>query len=183
MKVTALSIPDVLMIEPKVFSDDRGFLFESFNQADFEKETNLAPIFVQENHSKSIKGTLRGLHYQLPPKAQDKLVRVIQGEIFDVVVDIRKRSSTFGHWVGEMLSDSNKKQIWVPKGFAHGFVVLSENAEVVYKATDYYAPDYERCILWNDPKLNIDWGLMGIKPTLSNKDKKGGLIHNSEIFS
>ena len=182
MRVTALSIPDVLVIEPKVFRDDRGFLFESFNQADFEKETNLAPIFVQENHSKSIKGTLRGLHYQLPPKTQDKLVRVIQGEIFDVVVDIRKRSSTFGHWVGEMLSDNNKKQMWIPKGFAHGFVVLSENAEIVYKTTDYYAPDYERCILWNDPKLNIDWGLKG-EPILSNKDKKGELINNAEIFS
>jgi len=183
MKVTALSIPDVLLIEPKVFRDDRGFFFESFNQTEFEKETNLAPIFVQENHSKSTKGVLRGLHYQLPPKPQDKLLRVVKGEIFDVVVDIRKKSSTFGHWSGEILSDNNKKQIWIPKGFAHGFVVLSENAEVVYKTTDYYAPDYQRCILWNDPQLNIDWGLMGIKPRLSNKDKKGELLHNSEFFS
>ena len=158
------------------------FFFESFNQEDFEKETNIAPIFVQENHSKSTKGVLRGLHYQLPPKPQDKLVKVVRGEIFDVVVDIREKSSTFGHWTGEILSANNKKQIWIPKGFAHGFFVLSENAEVVYKTTDYYAPDYQRCILWNDPQLNIDWGLMGIKPILSNKDKKGDLIHNSEIF-
>ena len=183
MKVTALSIPDVLLIEPKVFRDNRGFFFESFNQEDFEKETNLAPIFVQENHSKSTKGVLRGLHYQLPPKPQDKLVKVVRGEIFDVVVDIREKSSTFGHWTGEILSANNKKQIWIPKGFAHGFFVLSENAEVVYKTTDYYAPDYERCILWNDPQLNIDWGLMGVKPRLSNKDKKGELLNNSEIFS
>ena len=183
MKVTALSIPDVLLIEPKVFRDNRGFFFESFNQEDFEKETNLAPIFVQENHSKSTKGVLRGLHYQLPPKPQDKLVKVVRGEIFDVVVDIREKSSTFGHWTGEILSANNKKQIWIPKGFAHGFFVLSENAEVVYKTTDYYAPDYQRCILWNDPQLNIDWGLMGIKPRLSNKDKKGELLNNSEIFS
>ena len=182
MKAISSTIPGVILLEPKVFCDSRGYFFESFNQKTFEEAIGLSPRFVQENHSKSTKSVLRGLHYQLPPKTQDKLVRVIQGEIFDVVVDIRKRSSTFGHWVGEMLSDNNKKQIWVPKGFAHGFVVLSENAEIVYKTTDYYAPDYERCILWNDPKLNIDWGLMGIKPTLSNKDKKGDLIHNSEII-
>ena len=172
MKVTALSIPDVLLIEPKVYKDDRGFFFESFNQADFKKETNLSPTFVQENHSKSIKGTLRGLHYQLPPKAQDKLIRVVNGEIFDVAVDIRKGSSTFGKWIGEILTDKNNKQIWIPKGFAHGFIVLSEIAEMIYKTTDYYAPQYERCIRWDDPKLNIDWDLKG-EPILSNKDKKG----------
>ncbi len=183
MKAIPLSIPDIILIEPKVLIDNRGFFFESFNQEDFEKETNIAPIFVQENHSKSTKGVLRGLHYQLPPKPQDKLVKVVRGEIFDVVVDIREKSSTFGHWTGEILSANNKKQIWIPKGFAHGFFVLSENAEVVYKTTDYYAPDYERCILWNDPQLNIDWGLMGVKPRLSNKDKKGELLNNSEIFS
>jgi len=182
MKVRPLSIPDILLIEPKVFSDERGFFFESFNQADFEKRTNLSPIFVQENHSRSIKGVLRGLHYQLPPKAQDKLLRVVKGEIFDVVVDIRKGSSTFGKWLGETLSEKNKKQIWIPKGFAHGFLVVSESAEIIYKTTEEYALQYERCIIWNDPKLNIDWGLKGV-PILSNKDKKGELINNSEIFS
>ena len=182
MKVRPLSIPDILLIEPKVFSDERGFFFESFNQADFEKGTNLSPIFVQENHSRSIKGVLRGLHYQLPPKAQDKLLRVVKGEIFDVVVDVRKGSSTFGKWVGEILTDKNKKQIWIPKGFAHGFLVVSESAEVVYKTTEEYGPQYERCIIWNDAKLNIDWGLKR-KPILSNKDKKGELFNHSEIFS
>ena len=182
MKVTALSIPDILLIEPKVFRDDRGFFFESFNQADFEKRTNLSPIIVQENHSKSIKGTLRGLHYQLPPKAQDKLVRVVRGEIYDVAVDIRKGSSTFGKWVGEMLSEKNKKQIWIPKGFAHGFLVLSEIAEVMYKTTDYYAPQYERCITWDDPKVSIDWNIKGVNLLLSTKDKKGVLIQNSKVF-
>ena len=182
MKVTALSIPDILLIEPKIYEDNRGFFFESFNQEDFEKRTNLSPIFVQENHSRSIKGVLRGLHYQLPPKAQDKLVRVVKGEIFDVVVDIRKRSSTFGKWVGKTLSEKNKTQIWVPKGFAHGFIVLSEVAEVVYKTTDYYAPQYERCIRWDDPKLSIDWKLTGANLLLSKKDKKGELFKNSEVF-
>jgi len=182
MKVTALSIPDVLLIEPKVYKDDRGFFFESFNQADFKKETNLSPTFVQENHSKSIKGTLRGLHYQLPPKAQDKLIRVVNGEIFDVAVDIRKGSSTFGKWIGEILTDKNKKQIWVPKGFAHGFFVLSEIAEVIYKTTDYYAPQYECCIRWDDPKLSIDWNLKDSNLLLSNKDKKGELIQNAQVF-
>ena len=182
MKVTALSIPDVLLIEPKVYKDNRGFFFESFNQATFEKETNLSPTFVQENHSRSSKGVLRGLHYQLPPKAQDKLVRVSKGEIFDVVVDIRKGSSTFGKWIGEILTDKNKKQIWIPKGFAHGFVVLSEIAEVIYKTTDYYAPQYECCICWDDPKLSIDWNLKGLNPLVSNKDKKGVLLQNAEII-
>ena len=182
MKVTALSIPDILLIETKVFRDDRGFFFESFNQADFEKETNLSPTFVQENHSRSIKGVLRGLHYQLPPKAQDKLVRVVKGEIFDVVVDIRKGSSTFGKWVGKTLSEKNKTQIWIPKGFAHGFIVLSEIAEVIYKTTDYYAPQYENCVRWDDPKLNINWNFKGVNLLLSTKDKKGELIQNLQVF-
>ena len=183
MKVRPLSIPDILLIEPKVFSDERGFFFESFNQADFEKGTNLSPIFVQENHSRSIKGVLRGLHYQLPPKAQDKLLRVVQGEIFDVVVDIRKESSTFGKWVGETLSGKNKTQIWIPKGFAHGFLVLSEIAEVIYKTTDYYAPQYERCIRWDDPNLSIDWNFNEENLILSKKDKKGELFKNSKVFN
>ena len=182
MKVRPLSIPDILLIEPKVFRDDRGFFFESFNQADFEKETNLSPIFVQENHSRSNKGVLRGLHYQLPPKAQDKLLRVVNGEIFDVAVDIRKGSSTFGKWIGEILTDKSKKQIWIPKGFAHGFVVISESAEIVYKTTEEYAPIYERCIRWDDPKLNIDWNLKGLNPLLSNKDKQGVLLQDAEII-
>jgi len=182
MNITALSIPDVLIIEPKVFEDDRGFFFESFNQLDFEKVTNLFPRFVQENHSMSSRGVLRGLHYQLPTKAQDKLVRVLQGEIFDVAVDIRKNSPSFGAYVGVLLSDSNKKQIWIPKGFAHGFIVLSETAEVSYKATDYYAPQFERSIRWNDPELNINWNLEGINPVLSDKDSSGSLFNRAELF-
>ena len=182
MRVTTLSIPDIFLIEPKVFRDKRGFFFECFNHADFERETGLSPVFVQENHSKSNKGVLRGMHYQLPPKAQDKLVRVVKGEIFDVALDIRKGSSTFGKWFGVILTEKNKKQIWIPKGFAHGFVVLSEIAEVIYKTTDYYAPQYERCIRWDDPKLSIDWGLKRVNLLLSNKDKKGKLFKNSEVF-
>jgi dTDP-4-dehydrorhamnose 3,5-epimerase len=182
MKVTSLSIPDLLLIEPEVFEDSRGFFFESFNQVGFEKATNISPIFVQENHSKSTKGVLRGLHYQLPPMAQDKLVRVIQGEIFDIAVDIRLDSPTFGQWVSEILSDKNKKQLWVPKGFAHGFLVVSESAEVVYKTSDVYVPKCERCICWNDPKIAVDWPLDNINLILSDKDKKGVLLENSEIF-
>ena len=182
MKVTSLSIPDLLLIEPEVFEDSRGFFFESFNQVGFEKATNISPIFVQENHSKSTKGVLRGLHYQVPPMAQDKLVRVIQGEIFDIAVDIRLDSPTFGQWVSEILSDKNKKQLWVPKGFAHGFLVVSESAEVVYKTSDVYVPKCERCICWNDPKIAVDWPLDNINLILSDKDKKGVLLENSEIF-
>ena len=182
MKVTTLSIPDILLIEPTIFRDNRGFFYESFNRENFEKKAKLAPIFVQENHSRSTKGVLRGLHYQLPPKAQDKLLRVVKGEIFDVVVDIRKSSSTFGKWTGETLSEENKKQIWIPKGFAHGFLVLSEIADVIYQTTDYYAPQYEYCIRWDDPKLRIDWNLKGVNLLLSKKDKKGELIQNSKVF-
>ena len=153
MKAISSTIPGVILLEPKVFCDSRGYFFESFNQKTFEEAIGLSPRFVQENHSKSIKGVLRGLHYQLPPKAQGKLVRIIQGEIFDVVVDIRKDSPTFGQWLSEVLTDHNKKQLWIPPGFAHGFLTLSETAEVLYKATDFYSPEYERCIAWNDPKI------------------------------
>ena len=156
MKVTALTIPDVLLIEPKVFYDDRGFFFESFNQIDFRKVTGLSPVFIQENYSRSFKAVLRGLHFQLPPKEQGKLIRVVKGEVFDVAVDIRKDSSTYGKWVGQILSDKNKKQLWIPGGFAHGFLVLSEVADLIYKTTNYYSPENERCIIWNDPDINID---------------------------
>ena len=172
MKVTPLAIPDVLLIEPKVFGDERGFFFESFNQRAFNEATGLDLHFVQDNHSKSSRNVLRGLHYQLPPKAQGKLVRVIAGEIFDVAVDIRKGSPTFGKWVAEVLTAGNKRQMWIPPGLAHGFLVLSESAEVLYKATDYYAPEYERCILWNDTDLAIAWPLGGA-PVLSAKDSNG----------
>lgn len=173
MKVTPQTIPDVLLIEPKVFGDERGFFFESFNQQRFNAATGLDLQFVQDNHSKSAKGVLRGLHYQLPPKAQGKLVRVVAGEVFDVAVDIRKNSPTFGQWVGEILSGDNKRQLWIPPGLAHGFVVLSDSAEFLYKTTDYYAPEMERCIRWDDPDLAIDWPIGG-EPVLSGKDALGG---------
>ena len=182
MIIKALSISDVLLIEPKVFNDDRGFFFESFNQLDFEKETNLFPKFVQENHSKSVKGVLRGLHYQLSPNAQDKLIRVVRGEIFDVAVDIRKDSPSFGKYVSAFLTEENKKQLWIPKGFAHGFITISETAELVYKATKYYSPESERSIRWDDPKLNIDWSLNGIKPLISSKDKNAKFLSESELL-
>ena len=173
MKVTALAIPDVLLFEPKVFGDERGFFFESFNQQRFNAATGLDLQFVQDNHSRSTQGVLRGLHYQLPPKAQGKLVRVVAGEVFDVAVDIRKNSPTFGQWVGEILSGDNKRQLWIPPGLAHGFVVLSDSAEFLYKTTDYYAPEMERCIRWDDPDLAIDWPIGG-EPVLSGKDALGG---------
>ena len=172
MKVTPLAIPDVLLIEPKVFGDERGFFFESFNQQRFNEVTGLDLQFVQDNHSKSAKNVLRGLHYQLPPKAQGKLVRVVAGEVFDVAVDIRKDSPTYGHWVGVTLSGDNKHQLWIPPGLAHGFLVMSESAEFLYKTTDYYAPELERCIGWDDPDLAIKWPLEG-EPTLSGKDAQG----------
>jgi dTDP-4-dehydrorhamnose 3,5-epimerase len=172
MKVTPLAIPDVLLIEPMVFGDARGFFFESFNKLRFIEATGLDLQFVQDNHSKSAKGVLRGLHYQLPPKAQGKLVRVVAGEVFDVAVDIRKDSPTFGKWVGEILSADNKRQLWIPPGLAHGFLVLSESAEFLYKTTDYYAPGLERCIRWNDPALAIEWPIIG-EPVLSGKDALG----------
>ena len=151
MKVIATEIPDVLIVEPKVFGDDRGFFYESFNEKVWQEATGVDAHFVQDNHSRSIKGVLRGLHYQLPPAAQGKLVRCVVGEVFDVAVDIRKSSPTFGKWVGVHLSEENKRQLWLPEGFAHGFLVLSDVAEFLYKTTDYYAPQYEHCIRWDDP--------------------------------
>ena len=157
MKVTPLNIPDVLLIEPQVFGDDRGFFYESFNQNKFEEAMGKKISFVQDNHSKSVKGVLRGLHYQLPPKAQGKLVRVIQGEVFDVAVDLRQSSPTFGKFVSEILSSDNKKQLWIPEGFAHGFVTLSETAEFLYKTTDFYSKDCECNICWDDKEIGINW--------------------------
>ncbi|WP_295008840.1 dTDP-4-dehydrorhamnose 3,5-epimerase [uncultured Dechloromonas sp.] len=178
MKVTPTQIPDVLSIEPKVFGDERGFFFESFNLRAFREATGLNIDFVQDNHSKSARNALRGLHYQVQCP-QGKLVRVTQGEVFDVAVDIRKGSKTYGQWVGEILSAENKKQLWVPAGLAHGFVVLSETAEFLYKTTDYYAPEHERCIAWNDPDLGIDWPISGC-PLLSAKDAAGLAFRNAE---
>ena len=172
MKVSACKIPDVLLIEPRLFGDDRGFFYESFNQKAFDTATGLNLQFVQDNHSKSAKGVLRGLHYQLE-QAQGKLVRVVAGEVFDVAVDIRPESPTFGQWVGEILSASNHRQLWVPPGLAHGFLVLSDSAEFLYKTTDYYAPAHERCIAWNDPTLAIDWPELSTPPALSAKDAAG----------
>ena len=181
MKATPLAIPDVILFEPKVFGDERGFFYESFNQQKFEELTGLKRHFVQDNHSKSQKGVLRGLHYQLPPKAQGKLVRVVQGEVFDVAVDIRKNSPTFGQWVGEMLSSGNNRQMWIPEGFAHGFVTLSDTAEFLYKTTDYYAPEYERCIAWNAPEISIEWPFTEA-PLLSGKDRQGLSLSDAEVF-
>lgn len=171
MKVVNTAIPDVLIFEPKVFGDDRGFFFESFNEKIFEEAVGRKIEFIQDNHSKSVKGVLRGLHFQLPPFAQAKLVRCIQGEVFDVAVDIRKDSSTFGQWVGVNLSAENKRQLWIPEGFAHGFLVLSEQAEFVYKTNNYYAPLHDRSILWNDSTLNISWPLIELEYILSDKDR------------
>ena len=171
MKVTPTRIPDVLLIEPKVFGDDRGFFFESYNQKAFQEATGLNVSFVQDNHSKSAKNVLRGLHYQIE-QPQGKLVRVTQGEVFDAAVDIRKGSKTYGQWVGLILSAENKKQLWIPPGFAHGFLTLSETAEFLYKTTDYYSPKYERCIVWNDPVIGVEWPIQ-VPPTISAKDEKG----------
>ena len=177
MKVTDTKIPDVKIIEPTVFEDERGFFFESFNHKKFEEAIGRKVTFVQDNHSKSVKGVLRGLHYQLPPHAQGKLVRVVQGEVFDVAVDIRKSSPTFGQWVAETLSAENKKQMWIPAGFAHGFLTLTQTAEFLYMVTDHYSKESERCILWNDPDLNISWPSVG-RLKLSEKDKKLNFLKN-----
>ena len=179
--VIQTAIPEVLILEPKVFGDSRGFFFESFNAKDFADSTGLNVNFVQDNHSKSAKGVLRGLHYQLQ-QAQGKLVRVTQGKVFDVAVDIRKSSPTFGKWVGCELSDTNHRQFWVPAGFAHGFVVISESADFLYKTTDYYAPAYEKCIAWNDPSIGIEWP-EGITPLLSAKDQQGTSLEQAEVFA
>lgn len=173
MKATSTAIPDVLIIEPKVFGDSRGFFFESFNQQAFNKTTGTHFQFVQDNHSRSSKGVLRGLHYQLPPKAQGKLVRVVRGSVFDVAVDIRKSSSTFGQWVGVELTEDNHKQLWIPPGLAHGFLVLTDTADFLYKTTDYYSPEHERSLMWNDEKLAIKWPDVGGIPLVSAKDLHG----------
>jgi dTDP-4-dehydrorhamnose 3,5-epimerase len=181
MQIQATSIPDVLIFEPKVFGDDRGFFYESFNERRFTELSGVSSSFVQDNHSKSARNVLRGLHYQIQ-QPQGKLVRVVAGEVFDVAVDIRKNSATFGKWVGVVLSAENKRQLWVPPGFAHGFVVTSESAEFLYKTTDYWAPEHERCILWNDPAIGIDWPMQG-EPLLSGKDQVGKLLEDAEVFA
>jgi dTDP-4-dehydrorhamnose 3,5-epimerase len=181
MQIQTTSIPDVLIIEPKSFGDERGFFYESFNARKFEELTGVATSFVQDNHSKSAKNVLRGLHYQLQ-QTQGKLVRVVAGEVFDVAVDIRKSSPTFGHWVGVVLSGENKRQLWVPPGFAHGFVVTSESAEFLYKTTDYWAPEFERSILWNDPAIGIEWPVDGT-PLLSGKDQGATPLADAEVFA
>jgi dTDP-4-dehydrorhamnose 3,5-epimerase len=181
MKATTLAIPDVILIEPAVFGDERGFFFESFNQRRFDEAVGRPVTFVQDNHSRSARHVLRGLHYQIR-QPQGKLVRVVQGEVFDVAVDLRRSSPHFGKWAGTVLSADNKHQLWVPEGFAHGFVVLSDRAEFLYKTTDYYAPDAERCILWNDPDLAIDWPFRG-EPSLSAKDARGASFKAAEVFA
>jgi len=181
MKATPTAIPDVFVIEPKVFGDERGFFFESYSEQVFSELTGAKPGFVQDNHSRSAQNVLRGLHYQIN-QPQGKLVRVTMGEVFDVVVDLRKGSSTFGKWVGERLSAKNKKQLWVPEGFAHGFVVLSDEADFLYKTTNYYVPEHERCIRWDDSDIGIQWP-EGIKPILSSKDAKGVSFSAAEVFS
>ncbi|MDO9112920.1 MAG: dTDP-4-dehydrorhamnose 3,5-epimerase [Polaromonas sp.] len=181
MKVTSTIIPDVLIIEPKVFGDERGFFFESFNQQAFQQATGFGVQFVQDNHSRSARGVLRGLHYQIG-QVQGKLVRVVSGAVFDVAVDLRKSSSTYGRWVGVELSESNRRQLWIPPGFAHGFLTLSDSAEFLYKTSDYYSSQFERCIAWNDPTLSIEWPLEGSSPQLSIKDQAGSLLTESQVF-
>ncbi|MCC2673175.1 MAG: rfbC [Ramlibacter sp.] len=185
MKATRLAIPEVVLLEPKVFGDARGFFFESFNQRAFREATGLEVPFVQDNHSRSARGVLRGLHYQVK-QPQGKLVRVARGRVFDVAVDVRRSSPTFGRWVGAELSEENQHQLWVPAGFAHGFVVLSDSADFLYKTTEYYAPEHERCIAWNDPGIGVEWPLAaaGIAaPVLSAKDAAGARLREAEVFS
>jgi len=182
VNVIKAEIADVLIVEPKVFGDERGFFYESFNEKLWYEKTGLDVSFVQDNHSKSARGVLRGLHYQVPSAAQGKLVRCVFGEVFDVAVDIRKASATFGHWVGIHLSSENKRQLWIPAGFAHGFMVLSEEAEFLYKTTDYYAPEQERAIRWNDPDLKIEWP-GEVVPVLSAKDADAPRFSDAEYFS
>ena len=180
MKATRLSIPDVILIEPKVFGDERGFFYESFNHRRFEEITNQSIYFVQDNHSRSVKNVVRGLHYQLQ-QPQGKLIRVVSGSVFDVAVDIRRASPTFGQWVGEILTAENKKQLWVPEGFAHGFAVLSDTAEMLYKTTDFWAPEHEYCIAWDDALLAIQWPIEG-EAQLSVKDKQGLALNDVRVF-
>lgn len=180
MKVTPTAIPDLLVVEPKVFGDARGFFFESYNRQAFREASGIDADFVQDNHSRSARGVLRGLHYQLR-QAQGKLVRVVRGSVYDVAVDVRRSSPTFGHWVGLELSEDNHRQLWIPPGFAHGFLVLSDSADFLYKTTDYYAPQHERCIAWDDPTLAIDWPLDG-SPQVSAKDAAGLPLGQAEVF-
>ncbi|ENN85616.1 dTDP-4-dehydrorhamnose 3,5-epimerase [Rhizobium freirei PRF 81] len=181
MKAVDTAIADVKIIEPAVFADDRGFFFESFSKMKFEAAIGRSADFVQDNHSRSGKGVLRGLHYQLPPHAQAKLVRVAVGEVYDVAVDIRKSSPTFGQWVGVLLSAENKRQLWIPEGFAHGFLTLSDHVEFLYKTTNYYAPESDRGIRWDDPQIDIDWNLND-QPTLSSKDRNQSMLADVEVF-
>lgn len=180
MQVTRLDLPGLILIEPRVFGDDRGFFFESYNRRAFREATGLDVEFVQDNHSKSARGVLRGLHYQIH-QPQGKLVRVVQGEVFDVVVDLRRTSPTFGRWQGLVLSARNKHQLWIPPGFAHGFLTLSDTAEFLYKTTDYYAPEHERSLAWNDPQVGIRWPLEGV-PLLSAKDRQASGLEHAEVF-
>ncbi|MES0874389.1 dTDP-4-dehydrorhamnose 3,5-epimerase [Sinimarinibacterium thermocellulolyticum] len=181
MQVIATALPEVLILEPKLIGDARGFFMESFHARRFAELTGCDEAMVQDNHSRSTRGVLRGLHYQLPPKAQGKLVRVVAGEIFDVAVDIRRGSPTFGHWVGVTLSADNKRQLWVPPGFAHGFCVTSDSADVIYKVTAYYSPEHDRAIRWDDPAIGIEWPL-DAPPQLSGKDEKAPLLRDAEVF-
>lgn len=181
MKATPTAIPEVLIIEPKVFGDARGFFYESFNGKAFDEAVGRHVEFVQDNHSRSAKGVLRGLHYQIQ-QPQGKLVRVVRGAVFDVAVDIRKTSPTFGKWVGVELSEDNHRQLWVPPGFAHGFLVLSDTADFLYKTTEYYAPAHEKCIVWNDADLGIDWPIFGLEPILSKKDQLGSTFREAAVF-
>jgi dTDP-4-dehydrorhamnose 3,5-epimerase len=181
MQAIRQSIPDVVLIEPKVFGDSRGFFYESFNQQAFQAATGVQCDFVQDNHSRSSQGVLRGLHYQLPPRAQGKLVRVVRGAVFDVAVDIRKGSPTFGQWVGALLTEDNHRQLWVPPGLAHGFLVLSESADFLYKTTDYYSPEHERCIRWDDPQLAIAWPSVEAAIQLSAKDQVGRWLAEADL--
>jgi dTDP-4-dehydrorhamnose 3,5-epimerase len=183
MRVIRTAIDDVLVIEPKVFGDERGFFMESFNQQAFSDTVGHAVAFVQDNHSRSARGVLRGLHYQLPPHAQGKLVRVVAGAVFDVAVDLRRSSSTFGRWVGTELSAENRRQLWIPPGFAHGFLVLSESADFLYKTTHYYAPASERALRWNDPRLAIEWPTTGQPPRLSDKDASAPDLASATCFA
>ncbi|WP_136797958.1 MULTISPECIES: dTDP-4-dehydrorhamnose 3,5-epimerase [Desulfosediminicola] len=180
MNIIPTELPEVLLLEPKVFGDDRGFFLESFNQKQWQQQTGLETNFVQDNHSRSARGVLRGIHYQIK-QPQGKLVRVVAGEVFDVAVDLRRSSPNFGRWVGMVLSEENKRQLWVPPGFGHGFLVLSGSADFLYKATDYYAPEHERCIRWDDSELNISWPA-GIEPQLSAKDAEGVALAEAEVY-
>jgi len=182
MKVERLALPGLCVLTPKVFGDARGFFLESFNQRAFNEAVGGEWQFVQDNHSRSARGVLRGLHYQLPPSAQGKLVRVMAGEVYDVAVDLRRDSPTCGRWAGRRLNGHNHEQLWIPPGFAHGFLVLSETADFLYKTTDYYAPPHERCIAWNDPQLAIDWPLDGMEPKVSEKDAAGAAYGAGEVW-